>query len=76
MSETGTPQLSQKVLDTLTILQECDNHNLNEYTRLLHQILVLLCLPVNENMPQGNNKLELVEDLSMFISLLDDLKAK
>ncbi|MFZ4547998.1 MAG: hypothetical protein ACOYN4_11215 [Bacteroidales bacterium] len=75
MSDTETPQLSQKVLDTLDYFQEIDNNNLKKSTELLHKILVLLCLPVNENLPQNNEKLELVEDLSLFISMIDGLKA-
>lgn len=76
MSETGTPQLNQAVLSTLTYFQEVNNYNLEHGTLMLHKILVMLCLPVNENLPQGEEKLELVEDLSLFISMLDGFKAK
>lgn len=76
MSETGTPQLNQAVLSTLTYFQECDNHNSETGIKMLHKILVILCLPVNDNLPQGNEKLELVEDLSLFISMFEGFKAK
>ena len=67
--------ISSSVLSTLEYFQSDDNKVINQDIAVLKDLLVLVSLPDNDNMPLGEEKIDLVENLSCFIRMIEGLKA-
>ena len=72
----GKAQISNNCVITLEYFQSSDNHVLKNDILMLKNLLLYLAVPDPEAMIPQAERIELIKELSTFIIMIRDLKAK